>query len=118
MRGPAGRTQCSLLQVNYRILCHLLHGFMGNESILRQSEIIIYFSLSSFVLIEYQNYLILSLSLFQSQTNQPNILFFISVNQKDTRSGIVKSGKLVLVDLAGSEMVNIYINCHHYPPFC
>lgn len=38
------------------------------------------------------------------------ILFFNSlqlVNQKDTRSGIVKSGKLVLVDLAGSEMVNI-----------
>ena len=28
-----------------------------------------------------------------------------AVNQKDTRSGIIKSGKLVLVDLAGSEMV-------------
>ena len=38
------------------------------------------------------------------------------MNQKDTRSGIVKSGKLVLVDLAGSEMVNTDIGHHYYPP--
>ena len=37
-----------------------------------------------------------------------NFSSFISVKQKDTRSGIIKSGKLVLVDLAGSEMVRKY----------
>ena len=37
----------------------------------------------------------------------------ITVNQKDTRSSIIKSGKLVLVDLAGSEMVRpVYVLIH------
>jgi hypothetical protein len=75
MRGPAGPTLCSPLQVSYRILCYLLYEFMGHESILRQSKIIICFSLSSFVLTWCHYYFILSLNLLQSQTNQPIILF-------------------------------------------
>jgi hypothetical protein len=37
-----------------------------------------------------------------------------SVNQKDTRSGVIKSGKLVLVDLAGSEMVGSNTHSDRY----
>jgi hypothetical protein len=49
------------------------------------------------------------------------LLFFVpysfsssSVNQKDTRSGVIKSGKLVLVDLAGSEMVGSNTHSDRY----
>ena len=52
---------------------------------------------------------ILPITLIEHLSNQSTTTFLIPVNQKDTRSGIVKSGKLVLVDLAGSEMVNTAI---------
>ena len=38
-------------------------------------------------------------------SSRSHAVFTLTVNQKDTRNGVVKSGKLVLVDLAGSEMV-------------
>jgi kinesin family protein 5 len=38
-------------------------------------------------------------------SSRSHSVFTLTVNQKDTRSGVMKSGKLVLVDLAGSEMV-------------
>ena len=38
-------------------------------------------------------------------SSRSHSVFTLTVNQKDTRNGVVKSGKLVLVDLAGSEMV-------------
>ena len=38
-------------------------------------------------------------------SSRSHSVFTLTVNQKDTRNGVIKSGKLVLVDLAGSEMV-------------
>jgi kinesin family protein 5 len=38
-------------------------------------------------------------------SSRSHSVFTVTVNQKDTRNGVIKSGKLVLVDLAGSEMV-------------
>ena len=39
-------------------------------------------------------------------SSRSHSVFTLTVTQKDTRNGVIKSGKLVLVDLAGSEMVS------------